>query len=84
MLSEVCHGVKIEPTFQPVTDETLTGALANTQDGARLDVEANCFWGGTYGRAYFDVKVFNPFAPSNRQPQLSTTKTPTNAKTKGN
>ena len=45
----------------------LTGATSNTQDGARLDIAANSFWGGRFERAYFDVRVFNPHAPSNRQ-----------------
>jgi len=31
---------------------------------ARLDVSADGFWGGCHKRAYFDVKVFNPTAPS--------------------
>ena len=29
---------------------------------------ASGFWGGQYERAFFDVRVFNPYAPSNRQP----------------
>ena len=40
--------------------------MANTQDGARLDIAANGVWGGTFERTYFDVRVFNPHAPSNR------------------
>ena len=47
LLTEVCHNVRIEPGLQPVTNETLTGASANRQDGARLDIAANGFWGGT-------------------------------------
>ena len=62
-----------EPELQPVTSETLRGASANCQDGARLDIAANGFWGGTFEKTYFDVRLFNPFAPSNRQTQLSTT-----------
>ena len=46
---------------------------AHTQDGARLDVAADGFGGSRFERAFFDVRVFNPYAPSNRQPQLSTT-----------
>ena len=52
--------------LQPVTEEVLTGATANTQDGACLDIAANGVWGGTFERTYFDVRVFNPHAPSNR------------------
>ena len=46
--TEVCHDVCIEPGLQPISNEILTGATTNTQDGARLDVAANGFWGGTY------------------------------------
>ena len=66
LLTEVCHDVCIEPGLQPVPSETLTGATANHQDGARPDIAANGFWGGTYERTFFDVRVFNPHAPSNR------------------
>ena len=66
LMSDVYHDVCIEPTLQPITGEALSGASAITEDGARLDVAANDFWGGP-----FDVKVFNPHAPSNRQPLSS-------------
>ena len=72
-LSEVCSDVCIEPTLQPITGETLRGASAITTDGARLDIAANGFWGGSFERAYFDVRVFNPHAPSNRQQSLAST-----------
>ena len=71
LLTEVCHDVCIEPELQPVPAEALSGASANSQDGARLDIAANGVWGGTFERTYFDVRVFNPHAPSNRHPQLS-------------
>ena len=45
LLSEVCHSVSIEPHLQPLGGETLRGASANIQDGARLDIAANGFWG---------------------------------------
>ena len=48
--------------------EPLPIISAITEDGARLDIAANGFWGGRHERAYFDVRVFNPLAPSNRQP----------------
>ena len=72
LLSEVCHSVSTEPHLQPISGETLTGASANVEDGARLDILANGFWGSRFERAFFDVRVFNPHAPSNRQPQLAT------------
>ncbi len=61
----------IEPELQPVSSEPLRGASANCQDGARLDVAANRFLGGTFQRMYLDIRVFNPFALSNRNMQLS-------------
>ena len=72
-LSEVCSDVCIEPTLQPLSGETLNGASAITEDGARLDITANGFWGGRYERTYLDVRVFNPLAPSNRQQTLAST-----------
>ena len=45
LLSEVCDNVSIEPHLQPVSEEHLFGATANSQDGARLDVAANGLWG---------------------------------------
>ena len=72
-LSEVCSDVCIEPALQPITGETLTGSSAITEDGARLDIAVNGFWGGRYERAYFDVRVFNPHAPSNCQQSLAST-----------
>ena len=46
IMSEVCHNVSIEPHLQPVTGESLSFATSNSQDGARLDIAANSFWGG--------------------------------------
>lgn len=66
LLSEVCTYVCIEPNLQPVTGEALIGLSSNTQNGARLDIATNGFWGGTYERTFFDVRIFNPHAPSNR------------------
>ncbi len=66
ILTEVCNDVCIEPHLQPVTVEHLQGASSNTQDGARLDIAANGLWGGRFERTFFDVRVFNPHAPSNR------------------
>ena len=72
-MSEVCSDVCTEPTLQPITGETLTGTSEISGDGARLDVAANGFWGGRFERAYFDVRIFNPHAPSNRQQCLAST-----------
>ena len=71
LLSIVCHDVSVEPTLQPISDEILTGASANTQDGARSDISASGFWGGRFERTFFDVRVFNPHARTNRHVQPS-------------
>ena len=72
-MAEVCKDVCTEPTLQPINDEVLSGASAITSEGARLDIAANGFWCGRFQRAYFDVRVFNPYAPSNRHQSLSAT-----------
>ena len=70
--AEVCNSVTVEPHLQPLSGEYLSGASANSQDGARLDVAMNGLWGGRYEKTYLDIRVFNPFAPSNRHSNLST------------
>ena len=72
-LSEVCHDLSIEPHSQPIRGELLAGASANTQHGTKLDIAANGFWGGRFKRTYFDVRVFNSHAPTNRQQSLAFT-----------
>ena len=63
-LCEVCHNVGIEPSLQPLSGEQFHYRSANVEDGARLDVRAESFWGRDRRQAYFDIKVFNPFASS--------------------
>jgi len=47
LLTEVCHQVHVKPELQPVNSpETFSLSTANTQDGARLDIAMNRFWGG--------------------------------------
>ena len=64
LMSEVCHNVGTKPPLQPITDEHLIHRTANREDGARLDVAAERFWGGDRQRTFFDIRVFNPFALS--------------------
>ena len=64
LLSKVCHNVGTEPSLQPMSGEHLMHRTANREDGARLDVVAEGFWGGDQQRAFFNVRVFNPFAQS--------------------
>ena len=70
-LSEVCHNVHTEPTLQPLQGEHLKYKSANGEVGARHDVAAQNFWGKDHQTAYFDVRVFNPFAQSYTNSTLS-------------
>ena len=70
LLSGVCHGVGTEPSLQPVTGEQLEHRTANREDGARLDIVAQNFWGRDRQSAFFDVRVFNPYAPCYRSSTL--------------
>ena len=71
LLTEVCHQVSTEPDLQPVTSETFSRNSINTQDGARLDITMNGFWGGRHEKTFCDVRVFNPHAPTNSNTSLS-------------
>ena len=73
LMSEVCHDVSVEPALQPLSGEILSGATANREDEARLDFSARGFWGSRNERAFFDVRIFNPYAPSNMKSSLSST-----------
>ena len=64
LMSEVCHNVGIEPELQPLTGERFHFRSANVEDGARLDVRAESFWGPDRQSAFFDVRVFNLLAPT--------------------
>ena len=57
----------IMPTYNP---SLVSPCMVNTEDGARLDVAADGFWGSRFERAFFDVRVFNPYAPSNKRSTL--------------
>ena len=52
---EVCHQVQVEPELQAMSDPcAFSHATANTQEGARLDIAMNGFWGGVFcGCTYF-------------------------------
>ena len=71
LLSEVCHGVTVEPHLQPLSGESMSRSSAINEDGARLDVAAYGFWGGRFEKAFMDVRVFNPSAQSNRRGPLA-------------
>ena len=70
VLREVCQNVEVEPLLTPLTGENFQYRTANTDDQARLDVSARGVW--TRGsKAFFDVRVFNPLAPSYQGQTLS-------------
>lgn len=48
LLSEVCHGVTIEPHLQSLSGEVMSYNFAITEDKARLDVAMCGFWGGRH------------------------------------
>ena len=64
LLSEVCCDVGIKPALLPLDCEPLRYTTTNREDGAQLNVVARDFWGRNRQHAFFDVRVFNPFACS--------------------
>jgi len=59
-----CKGVETEQQLLPDEGELeQTSKGTEKGDDARMDVTAIGFW-GTWQRAFFDVRVFDPFAPS--------------------
>ncbi len=62
--------MQIEPELQEITTEVIPERSANTNNGARLYISASGLWGGRRERAMMDVRVFNPFAPSNSKSTL--------------
>ena len=66
LMSEVSSNVEVEPQLQPLTGEMMSQRSAVQSDEARLDIKADGFWGIRGQCTFFDVKVFNPYAPSNR------------------
>ena len=69
ILTEVCTDVGIEPPLLPVDNEPLPSS-ANKSDGARLDVSARSVW-SPLSRAFFDIRVLNPLAQSNKKSSLA-------------
>ena len=70
MLKEVCHNVSVEPSLQPLRGEHFENRSTSTDEGARLDIAADGFWGSGH-RTFFDVRVFNPIAATYRKLTLS-------------
>ena len=71
LISEVCHGISVEPPLQSLNGETFSYQSTNTADDARTNISASGFWGNTYQRAFFDVRVCNPNARTYRNSSIS-------------
>ena len=65
-----CTDVSLEPRLQPLSGEALPSS-ANKEDEARLDVKARGFWNNDGQDAFFDVRVFHPFAPTYQRSSLT-------------
>ena len=63
ILDEVCSDVAVEPLLTPLSGEQFNLRSTNTEEHARLDVSARGVW-VRGSRAFFDIMVFNPLAPS--------------------
>ncbi len=71
LLDEVCHDVEIEPRLQPLSGEAFVHRSAIRDAEARLDIKARGLWGGRFECTFFDVRIFNPSARSNRAPDMA-------------
>ena len=72
LMSDVCHNIGIEPPLQHITSETMSYRTANVEEGARLDIKAQGFWGNDRQCAFFDVRVFNPLTHTYRSLPMAT------------
>ena len=70
VMEDVAYDVQIEPPLQPLTGEIIQPP-ANRDNEARLDISARGFW-QRGEKAYFDVRVFNPFARTHLSTKLDT------------
>ena len=69
LLSQTCHCVSIEPRLQPLHNEQFPFQSANRDEEARVDIRASDFW--CKGQeAFFDVRVFYPYASSYQHKDL--------------
>ena len=69
-MNDVTYDVCIEPPLQPLSGENLPSG-ANADEEARPDIKARGFW-NKHEMAFFDVRIFNPFAKSYLNTKLET------------
>ena len=70
LMSDVASEVHTEPSLQPLTGETVQSGT-NIDKQARTDIAARGYWQDCE-MAFFDVRVFNPFAKSHLSSNLET------------
>ena len=80
LMSTVCSDITTEPQLQPLSGEQLSLLSANSDGNARLDVAATNFWSSNNQRSFFDIRVFNPLASSNRASSANSVYQSMNAK----
>ena len=69
LLEDVAYDVRVEPPLTPLTGEELPSG-SNIADDARLDVAARRFW-ERCEMAFFDIRVFNPYAKTHLNRSLN-------------
>ncbi len=65
VLTEVRHDVRVELDLQPIKNETMSAATANTSEGARLDIAMNGFWSGRFELLAFVCSIPTPSSNNN-------------------
>ena len=70
IMREVAFDVKIEPGLQKVSKNIKLAPGTKTEDNARLDVSARGIY-SSHELTFFDVRISNPNAPSNRSLTLA-------------
>ena len=65
IMREVAFDVSIEPGLEKVSKNVRLAPGTKTEDNARLDVSARGIF-SSHERTFFDVRITNPNAPSNR------------------
>ena len=63
----------VEPQLQRLSGEVFHRHTTTTDQEARLDIKSSGFWGEGSEEAFFDVRVFNPFAASYRSLPIPST-----------
>ena len=71
LLRDIAHDVHGKPHLQPGTGERFSLRSTITAEQARLNVVVSGLHGGRFEKTFLDVRVFNPFALSNRKPMIA-------------